>query len=185
MTRRASSRIARRQRPGIIKPGALPWSLLFNRLLLFPLIYAVVRLFGLTYRFRSRFPAVAADAAIQSYVLAIWHQNLFSGILAPGAVTVDGPRGPAHQVKPGIIEMARLAGVPVVPYLTLAQRYWTFRSWDAFRLPKPFTRVEVCYGAPIPIPPDTAFDDFAGYQQRIADALQALEIEAQQRLLTP
>ena len=219
---------------------------MLNRLLLFPLIYAVVRLFGLTYRFRSQFPAVAADAAIQSYVLAIWHQNLFSGILAqqrrhcvivsrsrdgdpvtflcrklghevvrgssrrggrdgrdkggkeakdemiarlqaglPGAVTVDGPRGPAHQVKPGIIEMARVAGVPVVPYLTLAQRYWTFRSWDAFRLPKPFTRVEVCYGAPIPIPPDTAFEDFAGYQQRIADVLQALEIEARQRLLTP
>ena len=36
---------------------------MLNRLLLFPLIYAVVRLFGLTYRFRSQFPAVAADAA--------------------------------------------------------------------------------------------------------------------------
>ena len=31
------------------------------------------------------------------------------------AITPDGPRGPAEVVKPGVVEAARLAGVPIVP----------------------------------------------------------------------
>lgn len=93
----------------------------------------------------------------------------------PGAVTVDGPRGPAFEVKPGIIEMARQTGIPVVPYLPLPQRYWSLGSWDAFRIPKPFTRIDVHYGKPITVPEDTSFEQFAVYQQRIADSLQQLE----------
>jgi lysophospholipid acyltransferase (LPLAT)-like uncharacterized protein len=93
----------------------------------------------------------------------------------PGALTVDGPRGPACIVKPGIIEIARITGLPIVPYAPLATRSWRFRSWDGFRLPKPFSRIDIHYGEPLHIPPDTAFEGFAGYQQRIAAALDALE----------
>ncbi len=32
-----------------------------------------------------------------------------------GALTIDGPRGPKHKVKKGIIDVARLTGVPIVP----------------------------------------------------------------------
>ncbi|HSW15165.1 MAG TPA: lysophospholipid acyltransferase family protein [Solimonas sp.] len=93
----------------------------------------------------------------------------------PGAVTVDGPSGPAHQVKPGIIEMARLTGVPVVPYLTLPRRYWSFPSWDAFRLPKPFTRIDVCYGTPITVPAELSAAEFDACLVSLAESLQALE----------
>lgn len=93
----------------------------------------------------------------------------------PGAVTVDGPRGPAYQVKPGIIEMARRARVPIVPYLPLPQSYWSFNSWDRFRLPKPFSRIQVRYGAPLLINHEATFDDFPAYQLRLAQALTALE----------
>ena len=31
------------------------------------------------------------------------------------AIAVDGPRGPSHRVKPGIIHLARLTGCPIVP----------------------------------------------------------------------
>lgn len=199
--------------------------------LLLVLAYGLVRLLTWTYRFE--FPVRGTEGG---YVLAIWHQNLFAGILAqtghrhivivsrsrdgdpvaymclqlghevvrgsskkrgvdkggkqakdemitllqsglPGAVTVDGPSGPAHVVKPGIIEMARLAAVPIVPYLAIAQRYWTFNSWDAFRLPKPFTRIKVYYGAPISVPADTDAAEFSAYQQRVAEALQAAQRE--------
>lgn len=95
----------------------------------------------------------------------------------PGAVTVDGPSGPVHEVKPGIVEMARLAGVPIVPYAPIPRRYWAFRSWDAFRLPKPFSRIDVCYGAPLHVPLETGFEGFARYQQAITEALQAIERE--------
>lgn len=200
------------------------------------LIYSIVRLFQASYRFRfdgERGVKAPPDAAHS--ILAIWHQNLFAGILAqtgrrhvviasrsrdgdpvtrvceglghavcrgssrkgnvdkggkaakdemigmlkgglPGAVTVDGPRGPAFEVKPGIIEMARQTGLPIIPYYPLPRRYWSLGSWDAFRLPKPFTRIDVYYGAPIRVPLETEFAQFADFQQQIADGLKQLEI---------
>lgn len=69
----------------------------------------------------------------------------------PGAVTVDGPKGPAKKVKPGIIVMAQKAKLPIVPYAPLARSYWEFNSWDKFRLPKPFSVIDVYYGDPIDV----------------------------------
>lgn len=102
---------------------------------------------------------------------------------SPGAVTVDGPSGPIYQPKPGIIEMARLAQVPIIPYATRPDRYWQLKSWDAFRLPKPFARIRVSYGAPIVVPASTTFDEFPSYQQKIRDALMDLEHADDARLI--
>ena len=100
-------------------------------------------------------------------------QVLRSGM--PGAITVDGPTGPAHVIKPGIIEMARLAGVPIVPYLPVAQRCWQFKTWDRFRFPKPFTRIVIHYGTPVSVSAEATFEDFAVYQLLITEQLHALE----------
>jgi len=70
------------------------------------------------------------------------------------ALTVDGPRGPRYQVKPGIVEVAKLAGVAIVPVTSASRHHRTFRSWDAFELPRPFTRVLIEYGTPITVAPD-------------------------------
>ncbi len=64
----------------------------------------------------------------------------------PGAVTVDGPKGPAKKIKPGIIKMAMESGCAVVPYTVKAQSYYQFKSWDEFQLPKPFSKIIVHYG---------------------------------------
>jgi lysophospholipid acyltransferase (LPLAT)-like uncharacterized protein len=66
----------------------------------------------------------------------------------PGAVTVDGPKGPAKKSKRGILYMAAGANLPIIPYVTLSDRYWSFNSWDKFRIPKPFSKVLVYYGRP-------------------------------------
>ncbi len=67
-------------------------------------------------------------------------------------LTVDGPRGPRYQVKPGVVEVAKLTGAAIVPVTTASRHHKTFASWDAFELPAPFARVEVEYGAPIRVP---------------------------------
>lgn len=59
---------------------------------------------------------------------------------------LDGPRGPAGEVKPGVIRLARIEGVVVVPFYISADRAWYFKSWDRFMLPKPFARVNLRYG---------------------------------------
>ncbi|HUO64232.1 MAG TPA: lysophospholipid acyltransferase family protein [Terriglobales bacterium] len=58
----------------------------------------------------------------------------------------DGPRGPSETVKPGVVALARMTGAPVVPLAFSASRDWRARSWDGFRVPKPFARCVVRFG---------------------------------------
>jgi len=73
---------------------------------------------------------------------------------------VDGPKGPFGVVKPGLISMARVTGLPIVPTITSAESRWVFNSWDRFMVPKPFSRVVIRFGDPIPVPPDLDGDAF-------------------------
>jgi lysophospholipid acyltransferase (LPLAT)-like uncharacterized protein len=63
--------------------------------------------------------------------------------------TVDGPRGPRRRVKPGPWFLGRKTGAPVIPFHAEASRYWRLRSWDRFRIPKPFCRTLVKIGQPL------------------------------------
>jgi len=67
------------------------------------------------------------------------------------AVTPDGPRGPAEQVKPGALYLAERTGRRMVPIGVAADRTRAFRSWDRFRVPWPFARVLVSHGAPLAV----------------------------------
>lgn len=69
----------------------------------------------------------------------------------PGAVTVDGPKGPAKKIKPGILKMAMDANCAIVPYTVKAQSYYEFNSWDKFQLPKPFSKIIIHYGKGIEV----------------------------------
>jgi lysophospholipid acyltransferase (LPLAT)-like uncharacterized protein len=69
-----------------------------------------------------------------------------------GAMICDGPKGPIHQMKPGAPYMAIQAGAVVIPAAFAATSCWTFRSWDRFTVPKPFSRVFLLWGEPIPFP---------------------------------
>jgi len=62
------------------------------------------------------------------------------------AITPDGPRGPVYEVHPGIIKLAQITGVAIVPIHIEYSRYWQIKSWDAFRIPKPFSRIDVVFG---------------------------------------
>lgn len=85
----------------------------------------------------------------------------------PAALTVDGPRGPAHEVKNGVIDLAQRAGVPVVPFAAHADRYWQLRSWDRFRIPKPFARIVVHWGPPIFVPANLDANAYESYRDAV------------------
>jgi len=74
------------------------------------------------------------------------------------AVTVDGPRGPAHTVAPGALVISQRTHAPMVPVGASASRSWRLKSWDRFMIPKPFARVTIAYGDPIRISADTPRD---------------------------
>jgi lysophospholipid acyltransferase (LPLAT)-like uncharacterized protein len=68
-----------------------------------------------------------------------------------GAVTPDGPRGPAHVFAPGAAIASQRTGVPLLPLRASAARAWRLKSWDSFLVPKPFATVRVTYGALTPV----------------------------------
>jgi hypothetical protein len=63
-----------------------------------------------------------------------------------GAVTPDGPRGPAHVFAPGAAIASQRTGAPLVMVRAAASRAWRLKSWDRFLIPKPFAKVRVSYG---------------------------------------
>lgn len=71
------------------------------------------------------------------------------------ALAVDGPKGPLHQVKPGIVELAYRTGLPIVVCRVRAQNVWFIpRAWNRSYVPKPFSRVRVWFSAPVPYDPE-------------------------------
>ncbi len=93
------------------------------------------------------------------------------------AIAVDGPRGPAFQVKDGVIRLAGLTGCPIVPVGAGIGRCKRFPSWDGFRLPVPLSRVVLVAGAPILVDRGASREEFSG---RRADLEQAM-LEVRQR----
>ena len=65
------------------------------------------------------------------------------------AITPDGPRGPAGEVSPGIVQMAQAMGVSIVPVAFDSTKKKVFSSWDKFILPYPFSKIAIVFGRPV------------------------------------
>lgn len=85
--------------------------------------------------------------------------------------TPDGPRGPRYHMSKGPVHLASLHGTSVVPIAINASRYWECRSWDRFQIPKPFSKLTLVIGKPIPIPPDLTPEELEHYRKKAEDAL--------------
>src|SRR5712672_4579775 len=66
-------------------------------------------------------------------------------------VTPDGPRGPAMTASIGIVNVARLARVPILPLTYATSRRRVLATWDRFHLALPFGRGVFLWGEPIEI----------------------------------
>jgi hypothetical protein len=73
-------------------------------------------------------------------------------------ITPDGPRGPNMRAQRGVIEIARLAKMPILPASVSAKRNGRLHSWDRFMVPHLFTRVTVRWGEPIHVDRDADSD---------------------------
>ena len=67
---------------------------------------------------------------------------------------VDGPRGPARVVKPGLLLLAQRAGAAIVPILVSARWHIEVGSWDRMQIPLPLSRVRIRLAEPIEVPRD-------------------------------
>lgn len=75
------------------------------------------------------------------------------------AITPDGPRGPNRELKLGVLAVARLTGLPLVPVGVGVSSAWRAPSWDGLLVPKPFSTVRVAYGRPHFVPRSAGQDE--------------------------
>lgn len=105
--------------------------------------------------------------------------------LVPGELAVhvvDGPRGPAGEVKPGLFLLAQRAGAVIVPAYAAATRRIVTRSWDRMQIPLPFARIHIRYGEPLEVPqglPEAELDRMAReLEERFVREAARIEAEA-------
>ncbi len=91
-------------------------------------------------------------------------------------ITPDGPRGPRMRCGDGVIALARLAGVPILPVSYSVSRGKNLGSWDRFLAAYPFGRGVYIWGDPIHVGRDDPEQD----RLRVEDSLNALTKQADQ-----
>jgi lysophospholipid acyltransferase (LPLAT)-like uncharacterized protein len=110
-----------------------------------------------------------------------YYETIVKQQISP-AITPDGPRGPLHEFKPGAIMLAQITGKPILPIAVAHSRKFTFRTWDSFELPLPFSRVAIVYGEPVKVSRAMDAAALAGWQQQMAERLLDLRRQAEAAL---
>ncbi len=89
-------------------------------------------------------------------------------------ITPDGPRGPRMRASDGIVQLARLSGVPILPCSFSVSRRKVLGSWDRFILALPFARGVFVWGRPITVPSDASAEQMAELRGAVEDGLNAV-----------
>ncbi len=93
-------------------------------------------------------------------------------------ITPDGPRGPRMRSGEGLITVARLAGVPIIPVSYSTSRGKHLSSWDRFLVAKPFGKGVIVWGQPIEVARNADKEAIEDTRTRIEDSLNTITREA-------
>lgn len=108
-------------------------------------------------------------------------RDLKNGLIV--SVFPDGPTGPRHQLKDGVLQLARISGALIFPISSSVKPSWRARSWDRFMIIKPFSRGLILVGEPVNVPRQLkSRDEMDRYRTLIEQALNDVEREADRRM---
>jgi hypothetical protein len=95
-------------------------------------------------------------------------------------ITPDGPRGPHHELKLGIVYLASRSGRGIVPSAQACCNGWRIPgSWTDMLLPKPFTTIYIRGGEPMHVPANLKRSELHDYQSRLQAEMDRLEVEVE------
>ena len=92
-------------------------------------------------------------------------------------IVADGSQGPARIAQPGAVMLASMTGLPILPVVWSASKYWSIRSWDKTSFPKPFSKVEFGYGEPLYVPKGAKGDELENYRVQLEERLNELYLQ--------
>ncbi len=99
------------------------------------------------------------------------------------SIAVDGPKGPYHKPKPGIFEVSKLTGTPIVTAAAACSHAFVFkRSWNKAYLPLPFSRIVLVFAEPLAAVSRTQDPRSAELALSLEQALLAAGQEAKRRI---
>ena len=93
------------------------------------------------------------------------------------AITPDGPRGPCYVVQEGVMSLAQVTGLPIVPFSYNARWKIRLKSWDRFQIPLPFSRCEMIFEKPIRVPRDATDAGREALRLELQNALKAISAD--------
>lgn len=101
-----------------------------------------------------------------------------------GGIAVDGPLGPRHRVKSGVIWMASALEFDLLPISVDSRRKMVFnKRWDRMEIPLFFTKVCLVIGEPIKVPPELHSGQMRAWADNLAKAIAKLDKEAENTAL--
>lgn len=93
-------------------------------------------------------------------------------------ITPDGPKGPRMRASSGIVNVAKLAGVPILCASFSSSRRRLLRSWDRFAVALPFSRGVFVWADPIQVARDASEAELERLRRMVEDSLTAITAEA-------
>lgn len=95
-------------------------------------------------------------------------------------VMIDGPHGPLHKVKNGVLKLAQKTGAPIVPahWYSPQKTFISLPSWDKMKTPFGHCNILNIYGEPIYIKPDASDEEIESARNNIQKQLFDIEKRA-------
>ncbi|MEM7144031.1 MAG: lysophospholipid acyltransferase family protein [Verrucomicrobiota bacterium] len=190
----ATLRISVEDRAGVLEKRPdhpMLWVFWHNRLFVTPLVYRryLPERRGFVLASASRDGAIISDVMARFGVGSIRGSSsrrgasalreLVDAVKAGGdaVFTPDGPRGPRCKLQAGVIKLAQKTGAPIFPVVVGYHSVWELKTWDRFKIPRPFSRVDVVLEE-LQLIEDRPGDDFLESERERIERLLLTESDA-------
>jgi lysophospholipid acyltransferase (LPLAT)-like uncharacterized protein len=95
------------------------------------------------------------------------------------AFMVDGPRGPRTEVKVGLVKLAQMTGLPILPMALSSRSAWWTKSWDRFNATSWASPKVYVFGEPLAVPQHASADEIEATRLQVEDRLRELQSSAE------
>ncbi len=134
------------------------------------IVAEVLRLFGVE-AIRGSSSRRGGQALLE---MASWLEDGYSVGLTP-----DGPKGPRENCSRGMNHLGSMTGASSLLVRMDYRSCWELNSWDRFRIPKPFSRIDFHLGPSADIPPGLTADTLEPYRKQVEALLCGAEPDAE------